>query len=165
MKIVITDVSVFFDLYYVQVLPEFFALDIEIQTTNFVYNEIVNQDQIEEFRVFERSKKLHVISISPEEEEEVKSMKLFRLNKSISDKSILWKAKQLNCPLLTCDGKLRKEAESQGIIVYGSIWVIKQLIDNEIINTSQGIVVLETLKIVNTRLPIEEIDRLIKSLK
>ena len=49
MKVVITDVSVFFDLYQLQVLPEFFALDLEIHTTNFVYNEIVNSEQKHEF--------------------------------------------------------------------------------------------------------------------
>ena len=36
MKIVITDVSVFFDLYHLQVLPEFFSLNLEIHTTDFV---------------------------------------------------------------------------------------------------------------------------------
>jgi hypothetical protein len=49
MKIVITDVSVFFDLYHLQILPEFFALDLEIHTTDFVYNEITNSVQKSEY--------------------------------------------------------------------------------------------------------------------
>jgi len=53
MRIVISDVSVFFDMYYLKVLPEFFALDMEIHTTDFVYNEIINSEQKNEFDLFE----------------------------------------------------------------------------------------------------------------
>lgn len=38
MKIVVTDVSVFFDLFIIQALPEFFELELEICTTDFVYS-------------------------------------------------------------------------------------------------------------------------------
>jgi predicted nucleic acid-binding protein len=45
MKLVVTDVSVFFDLYQIQALPEFFALDWEIYTSDIVYNEILHASQ------------------------------------------------------------------------------------------------------------------------
>jgi len=61
MKVVVTDVSVFFDLFEIQVLPEFFALGWEIHTTDFVYNEILQADQKEVFEVFERSKRVENI--------------------------------------------------------------------------------------------------------
>lgn len=165
MKIVITDVSVFFDLFYLQVLPEFFALELEIHTTNFVYNEIIKEEQIEEFSLFERTKKLHIIKITAEEEAEIRALELARSNKSFPDRTVLWKARQLQCPLLTCDNKLRKEAEGQGIIVHGSIWVILQLIESNVLTKEAGIKVLEKMKQVNTRLPHDEIDKLIKKLK
>ena len=47
MKIVVTDVSVFFDLFIIQALPEFFELELEICTTDFVYNEIEQSEQKE----------------------------------------------------------------------------------------------------------------------
>lgn len=75
MRIVITDVSVFFDLYSLQILPEFFALELDIHTTNFVYNEIIKEEQIEEFRQFEQTKKLHVIKITADEETRVNIFK------------------------------------------------------------------------------------------
>lgn len=165
MKIVITDVSVFFDLYHLQVLPEFFALDLEIHTTDFVYNEITYSEQKREFAIFERSKKLHIIKITPEEEDEIRAMKLFRANKSFPDRTVLWMAKQFKCALLTCDSTLRKEAEAHGLEVRGSIWVIKQLIEDEIISKIKGIELLNQMKLVNPRLPLDEIDRLIKRIK
>jgi predicted nucleic acid-binding protein len=165
MKIVITDVSVFFDLFHLQVLPEFFALELEIHTTDFVYNEITNSAQKSEFAIFERSKKLHIIKITPDEEDEIRAMRLFRSNKSFPDRTVLWKAKQYNCVLLTCDNRLRKEAEDHGVEVRGSIWVINELISNQIITVTKGIELLKQIKLVNPRLPMDEIDKLIKRLK
>lgn len=55
MKVAITDVSVLFDLYNVGVLPEFFGLDIEIYTTDFIYNEILQSNEKVEFELFVRS--------------------------------------------------------------------------------------------------------------
>jgi predicted nucleic acid-binding protein len=165
MKVVITDVNVFFDLYSIQVLPEFFALDLEIHTTDFVYNEIIREDQKSVFELFERSKKLHIIKTTLEEEDEIKEMELFRPNRSFPDKTILWKAKKLNCALLTGDSKLRKEAEAHGLEVRGSLWVIKKLIDSGIVSKNEGLQLYKQIKSINPRLPADEIDKLIKGLK
>ena len=165
MMVVITDVSVFFDLYHLQVLPEFFALDLEIHTTNFVYNEILHSGQKTEFAVFERSKKLHIIKITVNEEDEIRAMQLHISNRSFPDRTVLWKALQLKCTLLTSDNKLKKEAIGQGLVVHGSIWVIGQLVENEIISKIRGIELFEQMKLVNTRLPHDEVDRQIRLLK
>ena len=74
MKIYITDVSVLFDLYSLGILPEFFALDAEIHLTAFVYNEVTRKEQILEFENFKRAKKLHIITLSEEDEEAINNM-------------------------------------------------------------------------------------------
>ncbi len=162
MKLVVTDVSVFFDLYQIQALPEFFALDWEIYTSDIVYNEILHASQKTEFEAFARSKQLKILITSEEEVEEVLNFKTSLKIHSIADKTILWKALKLKATLLTCDSKLRKEAEGQALEVRGSIWVIEQLVINEIINARKGISLLEQLRLKNTRLPAETIDKLIK---
>jgi predicted nucleic acid-binding protein len=165
MKLIITDVSVLFDLFHLKVVPEFFALDVEICMTIFVYNEIVQQQQIEEFEVFKRTQKLTLLDLSPEEEIKVIDFKTTRNLKSIPDKTMLWKAIQLKCPILTCDDKLRKEAIDNQIEVHGSIWVLTELEKKKILGTQKTIELLEHLKKVNTRLPFDEIDKIIKRLK
>lgn len=165
MKVVVTDVSVFFDLFEIQVLPEFFALDWEIHTTDFVYNEILQADQKEVFEVFERSKKLKILNFSSEEEAIVRNLKTRLTIRSIADKTILWKALQLKATLLTCDKKLRKEAEGHSIEAKGSIWVIEQLVGNGIINSTRGISLLDQLKMTNNSLPFDLIDKLIRKWK
>jgi hypothetical protein len=55
MKLLITDVSVFFDLFHLKVLDDFFALHAEICITQFVYNEIVIDQQIKEIEIYKRN--------------------------------------------------------------------------------------------------------------
>lgn len=165
MKIVITDVSVLFDLFKLDVLPYFFKLEWNIFITDFVYNEIAFVEQVEEFKYYADQGLLKVITISADEAEEISVMQLSRKNRSFPDKSMLWKAQQLKSILLTCDGALRKEAERIKIEVHGTIWIIENLIINNIITRRKGIDYLVELKKINTRAPIKEIDRALGKLK
>jgi predicted nucleic acid-binding protein len=159
MKVAITVVSVLFDLFYVGVLPEFFGLDIEIYTTGFIYNEILQSDEKNEFELFVRSGQLKIIVVEENEQETISNMKLTYSNRSIADKTALYKAMQMECILLTCDDKLKKEAIKQKLEVHGSIWIIDQLLDNDIIDTNRAIEVIESLKKTNSWLPVDELDR------
>lgn len=165
MKLIITDTNVFFDIIEISALPEFFALDFEICTTDFVVNEILQSNQKYQVENFIRAKKLHVFNLSGEEIESIVNFKTKRFFKGITDKTVLWKSIQLRCPLLTGDKKLRKEASDWGIEVHGSIWVVSELIEQQIVTIKGGVKLYETLKKVNGSLPFEEIDKLIKRLK
>lgn len=165
MKLIITDSSVFFDIIKIQALPEFFALDFEICTTDFVREEILESEQREQIELFIRSKQLTVFVLSEKEIEAIQHFKTKRFFKTLIDKTVLWKATQLKCPLLTGDAKLRSEAIDQGVTVHGSLWVIQMMVKSKIITANAGIAFLEKLKISNDRLPLDEIDRLIKKLK
>jgi rRNA-processing protein FCF1 len=165
MKIIITDSSVFFDIIKIQALPEFFALDFEICTTDFVINEILESEQKEQIEMFIRSHQLTVFVLSANEIEEIENFKTKRFFKTLIDRTVLWKAKQLKCPLLTGDAKLRNESIDQGISVHGSLWVIQMMVEQKVIKAESSVVLLEKLKSVNDRLPLEEIDNLIKKYK
>jgi rRNA-processing protein FCF1 len=165
MKLFITDTNVFFDLMNIEALPEFFGLDFEICTTDFVVNEILRLEQAEQIQNFIRSKQLTVFSFSSDEIDEVVNLKTKRMLRRIADKSVLWKAFQLKCQLLTGDKSLRSEAEENGLEVHGSIWVVMKILDAELLSTEKGIELYERLKIVNDSLPKEEIEKLIRKLK
>ena len=165
MKLIITDTNVFFDIISIEALPEFFSLDYEICTTVFVIEEIIRSDQREAIEVFIRAKEINVIEFSAEEIVEIYGFKTEKNFKGITDKSVLWKSLQLKCPLLTGDKKLRTEAENKGVEVHGSIWVITSLVENGLIDKKKGVKLLESLKEVNSSLPFDEIDKLIRSYK
>ena len=154
MKLIITDSSVFFDIIKIQALPEFFALDFEICTTDFVKGEILESEQGEQIEMFIRSHQLTVFVLSEKEIEEVENFKTKRFFKTLIDKTVLWKAKQLECPLLTGDAKLRNEATDQGIPVHGSLWVIRMMVESNVVTANAGIEFLEKLKVTNDRLPV-----------
>jgi len=65
MKLVIADVSVLFDLFHIKALKDFFVLDFEICTTIFVFNEIVLEQQIDEFEVYTNSGQLKILELLP----------------------------------------------------------------------------------------------------
>jgi len=46
--------------------------------------------------------------------------------------------------------------------VHGSLWVIKIIVEQKIITDETGIGYFEMLKVVNDRLPLEEIESLLK---
>lgn len=165
MKLIVTDTNVFFDMMSIEVLPDFFGLDYEICTTDFVVNEIIRIDQTEQIQNFIRSKQLTVYKLTSDEVEEVVNLKTKRNLRRITDKSVLWKALQLKCKLVTGDKNLRSEAEEQGLEVNGSLWVIKTLVETKIIEPVLAVGLLEKLTTVNNSLPIEEIDKLIKKYK
>ena len=165
MKLIITDSSVFFDIIKIQALSEFFALDFEICTTDFVKAEIIESEQREQIEIFIRSQKLTVFELSETEIEEVKNFYTKRFFKTLIDKTVLWKAKQLNCPLLTGDAKLKNEAIEQRITVHGSLWVIRMMVESKVATANAGIEFLEKLKVINDRLPLDEIEKLIRKLQ
>ena len=165
MKLFITDANVFFDLMNIEALPEFFGLDFEICTTDFVVNEILRLEQAAQIQNFIRSKQLTVFKFSGEEIEEVVNLKTKRNLRRIADKSVLWKALQLKCTLLTGDKSLRNEAEENGLEVHGSIWVVLMIVEAQLLSTAKGIELFENLKFVNPGLPKDEIEKLIKKLK
>jgi len=162
MKVIITDTNVFFDIMDIEILPDFFGLNFEMCTTDFVVDEIKHHEQAEQIQNFIRSKKLTVFSFSAEELNQVATIKTKRNLRRIADKSVLWKAKQLECRLLTGDKNLRCEAEESGLVVNGSIWVIRMLVEGNMVTMVQGIELLEKLKTVNKNLPVSEIEKLIK---
>jgi rRNA-processing protein FCF1 len=165
MKLIVTDTNVFFDMMSIEILPDFFGLDYEICTTDFVVNEIIRIDQAKQIQNFIRSKQLTVYKLSSDEIEEAVKLKTKRNLRRITDKSVLWKALQLKCRLVTGDKNLRSEAVEQGLEVNGSLWVIRTLIETNIFAPTFAAELLEKLKTVNDSLPKEEINKMIKQYK
>lgn len=121
MKLIITDTNVLFDVIKIGALPEFFILDYDICTTVFVIEEIKPSGQRELVDTFIRAKKLTVIEFTGEDVEDVVNFDTVKGLKRFTDKSVIWKSIQLNCPMLTGDKKMKEIAENIGIEVHGSI--------------------------------------------
>jgi predicted nucleic acid-binding protein len=165
MKLIITDTNVLFDVIKIGALPEFFSLDFDICTTVFVIDEIKSSPQREQVETFIRSKQFTVFEFTGEDIEDIINFETGRDLKRFTDKSVIWKSLELKCPMLTGDKKMREVAEKLGLEVYGSIWVIDELIRSDLISSDKAIVLFEQLLVTNSWLPRNEIEKRINKLK
>jgi|WetSurMetagenome_2_1015567.scaffolds.fasta_scaffold01943_2 predicted nucleic acid-binding protein len=159
MKLLITDTNVLFDVIKIGALPEFFCLDYEICTTEFVINEVRPSAQRDLLENFIRSKKLTVFGLSGDEVDEIEQIDTGVYLKRFTDKSVIWKSLQLKCPILTGDKKMKDVASRLGLEVHGSIWILDSLIINNMISPIEAIDFFEKLKMTNNWLPGNEIER------
>lgn len=65
-------------------------------------------------------------------------------------------AKQENCPLVTGDRNLRRAAEAEQVEVYGTLWLVERLVENETINKTQAHAAYERMEERGRRLPWNE---------
>jgi len=54
------------------------------------------------------------------------------------DKLALATAKQEGCPLVTGDGALRKAGKNEAVIIFGTVWLIDELISHLIITVDEA---------------------------
>ena len=74
---------------------------------------------------------------------------------SLNDAFALALAKQQNCPLLTGDLNLRKMAESEAVIVKGTLWLVEQLVIHSVISVEVALSAYDQMANHCRRLPFD----------
>lgn len=127
MRVAITDANIFIDLCEIELINEFFQLELEIHTTQEVLDEvegdclspyidniilkIFTAKEIEDLPELEVAKKL-----------------------SLTDRTIIALSEEIEGIVLTGDGLLRKTLEERELEVHGIIWVFDQLLEQDCIS-------------------------------
>lgn len=62
-------------------------------------------------------------------------------------------AKQEGCPLLTGDGDLRKAARKEAVIVKGTIWLVEQMVEQDLIRKDIAKKAYQAMQDAGSRLP------------
>ena len=73
-------------------------------------------------------------------------------------------AKQKSCPLLTGDRALRNAASREGVIVKGSIWIVNELVKNEILTKEEARDSYSRMEAAGSRLPWDTAYRMLDDL-
>ena len=158
--VVVSDTNIFIDLYNVDLLDEFFSLDIEIHTTDFVMNELIVEKQkkkIMEYhdrlflKKFNAKELLELISFQHNLEKDT--------NVSVQDCSVWKYAQENDYMLLTGDRKLRGLAIKEGTNVCGILYLFDKMVEEHIISPQKACEKILQLKKQNVRLPSKEIDK------
>lgn len=152
--VIINDANILIDLVHLNLMDEFIQLNLELKTTDFVFEELnENQKNIIDNYITLGNIEL----ILTEEEEDFIGINAILKNSSglsFEDCSVWHYANKLNGILLSGDGKLRKQATANGISVKGILYIFDQLLLKNLISFKLAIEKIEQLYKINPRLPI-----------
>lgn len=153
-KLIVSDTNIFFDLYKVGLLKEFFSLPYEIKTTMLVFSEIKDPNQLQVIKPFVDSGKLKIERIDDDVFIKCLSLSLTTPGDlSIPDCSVWQTAKKLNAKMLTNDKNLRKAAEKDNVEVHGLFFTFDEMLKHKIIDKNCAISETKKLMTTNRRFP------------
>lgn len=159
-KIVIKDSCILFDLTDLNLLEDFFQLDLIVLTTHYVIGEVTSDTQMIEVSKFIHNGKL--IINSDGEFQAIYSISEKYSALSLADSSVLELAMRRKAIILSSDKILRKICVKENLIVRGIVWVIEELYKNKSLSSEMVLDKLKNYKTINQRAPVEEIEKLIK---
>lgn len=150
-RIYISDTNIWIDFGRADLLDALFALPFTFVSTDIVVDELNHPDPDE---LVQRG-----LVVQGLDETEVQS--LFGLmaehgNSSLADVSCYLVAKAQGRPLLTGDGRLRKQALKDGVQVHGALWLLDELVSHAVIKPARAAAALQTMLDQGARLPPHE---------
>ncbi len=154
MRIIINDANILIDLVQLDLMNSFIQLEMELKTTDFVYEEL-NEEQKIVITGFIDSGDIELI-VTEDDEDYNRIVDILENSSGLSfeDCSVWHYAEKFEGTLLSGDGRLRKQAIANGIIVRGILYIFDQLLLANLIMFELAIEKLEQLYEINPRLPI-----------
>jgi predicted nucleic acid-binding protein len=159
--LLLSDANIFIDLERVGLLVEFSKLDIEISTSDFVFNEL-NQKQ----QLLVESLKIDIHTLDSEELMTffTQYQALGQVKISSQDYSIYYFAKKYNAYLLSNDKALRKFSNKNNIEVKGIFYILDLIIEQSSLSHTDLYTAIEKL-LNNSWLPKDEINKRLERLQ
>lgn len=147
-QVYISDTNIWIDLRNAGFLDAMFDLPLTLCCTDFVMSELQDFDHTH----------LRARGLVVETLDEQATAALFPLmqshnNSSLADVSCYQLAKQTGRPLLTGDGRLRKQAMADGLQVHGALWLLDQMVAHQIIEPKNAAQCLQSMLESGARLP------------
>lgn len=158
MKVVISDTNVFIDLLNAKLLETFLYLPIAVHTTNFVINEL-KDEQAEVINQKAKENKIIIIEANDIEYGEIVEQVKEKETLSLVDHSVYYYAKKLRATILTGDKAFRSYVEEQKIEVRGILWIFDEISDKKLLGEQELNAKLKSLMETNKRLPIAECNK------
>ena len=168
MEIVINDTNILIDLFNANLLTSCKHLNIEFRTLDVIIEEITVEDQRRAINCLIADGTLKVCSLTSEQVAVVfEKISHYEgtCNLSPEDISVMVYAIDNKCRLLTGDKTLRDKASLENVTVSGVLYLIDELLKNEIVAHVVMIRSLELLLETNDRLPKKLIRERIETLR
>jgi len=149
----ISDTNIWIDFRNAGLLEHLFKLPFTLCCTDFVLHELEDfpHDQL-------LAHGLMVESFDGPGVLRLLTLKTEHNNSSLADVSCYLLAQQTGRPLLTGDGKLRRQAQKDGLQVRGALWLLDLMIEHHVVASIQAAAALENMLEHGARLPSSECD-------
>ncbi len=159
MKILINDANILIDLVKLDFLNQFANLPHELHTTDFILEEINNEQKRAISRLINEDKINLIVTSDIEDFLGINDLLENSSGLSFEDCSAWYYSKKMNGTLVTGDVKLRKIALKNGIEVRGIIFILDEILKYDLITFEVAIEKIERLYQLNTRLPQQELTK------
>lgn len=150
-QVYISDTNIWIDFGKAGLLEALFDLPFEFCSTDFVVNELTEEDRLALDRLG-----LQVLTLSPAQMDALVPLMAQHNNSSAADVSCYLMARTIRCPLLTGDRRLRAQADRDRIEVHGALWLLDQLVAYATLHPSQAAAGLERMLERGARFPENE---------
>lgn len=147
-RIYISDTNIWIDFGHAGLLDALFALPFTFVSTDFVIEELGSPAPD---GLVERG--LVVETLAPQAVQQLFGLMAELGNSSLADVSCYLVAKAQDVPLLTGDGRLRKQAAREGVQVYGALWLLDELVAQQVIPAARAAAGLLAMLEKGSRLP------------
>jgi len=153
LQLLISDSNIFIDMEVSKLTQKMFELPYQFAVPDILYYEELEEEHDNLLEYGLEMKKLSPESIS------YVDTTLYQYSKiGFYDKLALATAKQEGCPLVTGDGALRKAGKNEAVIIFGTVWLIDELIIHSIITVDEAKEAYDLMKENGRRLPWKVID-------
>lgn len=147
-RVYVSDTNIWIDFRHAELLDELFLLDLTLCCTDFVLAELTDFDH---GHLLGRG--LVVESIDSTTMLRLGELIRDHNNSSLADVSCYLLAHDTKRPLLTGDGRLRKQALRDGLEVRGALWLLDRLVDQQLIPPARAAAGLSSMLARGARLP------------
>ncbi len=146
--LLISDANVFIDFDCCGLLPGLFSLSDEIAVPDVLYHEELEQRHPELIALG-----LILMKVTEAGVAYVEKLQMEFDEPGINDLLALSLAREQSCPLITGDRNLRHVAKREKVDLKGTLWVMRRMIEQEIVEISQAKSAFETMREKKRRLP------------
>ncbi|MDH0863152.1 hypothetical protein [Mitsuaria sp. GD03876] len=157
-RVYVSDTNIWIDFRNAGLLDELFRLPFILCCTDFVLHELEDLAHEDLIR-----RGLTVESLDGDAITELLRLSADHNNSSLADVSCYFLARRTGLPLLTGDGRLRKQAQKDGMTVHGALWLLDQLLAHGVVDEAALAAGLERMLTAGARFPADECERRLKA--
>jgi predicted nucleic acid-binding protein len=150
-RVYVSDTNIWIDFRNAGLLDALFKLPLRLCCTDFVVHELMDLNT-----QMLRQKGLLVETLEGEAISRLFGLMAEHNNSSLADVSCYLLARDTGRPLLTGDGRLRKQATQDGLQVHRALWLLDQLVAHGVIDAAAACKGLQAMLLHGARLPAQE---------